>query len=335
MKAFVSPVLSMMTAVALCATAAASMPVRLIIEDNAGLFSETARQDAKAKLARLQSPVNREVHIQTYKALPENQAKALAEAKGDNGKAQSVWESWATEHLRGERGLVVLINWDPGKVMVKADRAVSSAGYSNASANQLRERLIKSLGEAKKNNNEAERKKLLDEALADAVSLIATTLPLEKNRAGAPVPNNAAHAPVQGADNENAILGYVCVGLLGLMAVWFIVGLFRSATAGPSMAPAMGGGGGGFFSSLLGGMFGAAAGMWMYNSFFGTGSAWGAGNGWGGTNAGWGSGGDESGAGDFSGGSGSSGDFGGGDSGGSDFGGGGDFGGGDSGGGDF
>ena len=134
--------------------------LRLIIEDNAGLFSDSARQEAKAKLARLQSPVNREVHIQTYKALPESQAKALAEAKGDKGKIQSVWESWATEHLRGERGLVVLINWDPGKVLVKADRAVAGAGYSNASGNDLRERLIKSLGDAKKNNNEAERKKL-------------------------------------------------------------------------------------------------------------------------------------------------------------------------------
>ena len=29
-----------------------------------------------------------------------------------------------------------------------------------------------------------------------------------------------------------------------------------------------GGGGGGFFSSLVGGMFGAAAGNWMYDSFF-------------------------------------------------------------------
>ena len=30
------------------------------------------------------------------------------------------------------------------------------------------------------------------------------------------------------------------------------------------------GGGGGFFSSLIGGMFGAAAGMWMYNQFLGS-----------------------------------------------------------------
>lgn len=319
MKPMSPMVLGLIAFLAACSSANAAMPVRLMIEDNAGLFSEAAREEAKAKLARLQSPVNREVHIQTYKELPESQSKALEAAKGDKAKVQGVWEAWAAEHLKGDRGLVVLINWEPGKVMVKTDKAVTNAGYSNASASELRERLIKSLGEAKKNNNEADRKKLLDEALASAVSLIATTLPLERGRAGAP-----AHL---GGENDNGILGYVCLGLLGLMVVWLIVGLFRGAMAGPSMSPAMGGGGGGFFSSLLGGMFGAAAGMWMYNSFFGSNNAWGSS--WGGSNAGWGSGGDEAGSGDFSDGSSSSGDFGGGDFGG------GDFGGGDSGGGDF
>lgn len=318
MNPFASAAFGLVALAALCAPAGAASPVRLIIEDNAGLFSEGAREEAKAKLARLQASVNREVHIQTYRELPESQSKALEAAKGDKTKVQGVWEGWASDHLRGERGLVVLINWEPGKVMVKADKAVTNAGYSNASAGELRERLIKSLGEAKKNNNEVDRKKLLDEALAGAVSLIATTLPLERGRAGAP-----AHL---GGENDNGILGYVCLGLAGLMLVWLVVGLFRGAMAGPSMSPAMGGGGG-FFSSLLGGMFGAAAGMWMYNSFFGSNNAWGSG--WGGSNAGWGSGGDEAGSGDFSDGSSSSGDFGGGDFGG------GDFGGGDSGGGDF
>lgn len=311
MKNLVSPVLAFLAVTLLGSTAGASMPVRLIIEDNGGLFSEQAHQEAKARLAKLQSPFNREVHIQTHKALPEAMAKALAAAKGDKAREQQVWESWAAEHLKGERGLVVLINWDPGKVLVKADRAVSGAGYTQASGNDLREKLIKSLGEAKRNNNEAARKQLLDQALADAVGLISTTLPLQRNRAGAPapVPHNDANAPVAaaGGGDELNILSYVCLGLTLLMIGWFIMGLFRGMAAGPSMAPGMGGGG--FLSSLMGGMFGAAAGMWMYNSFFGTGSAWGAGNSWGSNNEGWGSGGNESGAGDFSNGNGSWGDF--------------------------
>lgn len=285
----------------------AASPVKLIIEDNASLFSEAAREAARAKLSRLSSAVDRQVHIETYRELPEAQAKLLAEAKGDKAKEEAFWHEWTMSHVKGERGLVVLINWEPGKVVVKADNATTGGGFTNTAASDLRERLSKALGQAKKSTNEGERKKLLDEALAGGVSFIATTLPLERNR-------GAAHRPALGGnEGDHGILGYVCLGLVGLMVVWMVVGMIRGSSASPSMAPA---GGGGFFSSLLGGMFGAAAGMWMYNSFFGSGSAFGS-SGWDNSNIS----GDEPGAGDFSGGSESSGDFGGGDSGG-DYGGG-------------
>jgi uncharacterized protein len=297
----------------------AASSVKLTIEDNASLFSETAREEAKAKLLRLSAAADRQVHIETYRELPETQAKLLAEAKGDKAKTDAFWHDWTMSHVKGDRGLVVLINWNPGKVVVKADKAVTAAGFSNTAASDLRERLSKALGEAKKATNDVERKKLLDEALATGVSFIATTLPLERNRGAAGSSattgqENARRPAMVAQEGDNGILGYVCLGLVGLMAVWMVVGLMRGS-AGPSMAPA--GGGGGFFSSLLGGMFGAAAGMWMYNSFFGSSSAFGS-SGWGDS-----SGGDESGAGDFSGGSESTGDFGGGggDSGG-DYGGG-------------
>ena len=91
------------------------------------------------------------------------------------------------------------------------------------------------------------------------------------------------------------------------------------------------GGGGGFLSSLVGGMFGAAAGMWMYDQFFsnhGSNSAYGSDR----NDV---SGGDSGFTGQDSDYNSSGGDFGGSDSGssGGDWGGGGDSGGGDSGGG--
>lgn len=49
----------------------------------------------------------------------------------------------------------------------------------------------------------------------------------------------------------------------------------EASTAGSGMSPGFGGGG--MFGSLLGGMFGAAAGMWLYDQFSGNhGNAWGA-----------------------------------------------------------
>jgi len=96
-------------------------------------------------------------------------------------------------------------------------------------------------------------------------------------------------------------------------------------------------GGGGFFSSLLGGLFGAAAGMWLYNNLFG-GSYWDSSQAFGGetppTDAGT-SDYDGDGSGDFDTNDSvdTGGDFGGDDFGGGDFDGG-EFGGGDFGGGD-
>jgi uncharacterized protein len=74
--------------------------------------------------------------------------------------------------------------------------------------------------------------------------------------------------------------------ILGLIVVWIVIrligSLFRGGGGGGMMTgtgysggpmgggPMVGGGGGGFFSSLLGGIFGAAAGNWMYDRFFGS-----------------------------------------------------------------
>jgi uncharacterized protein len=147
----------------------------------------------------------------------------------------------------------------------------------------------------------------------------------------------------------------VVVGLGAWLVIGLIRAVFRGGGSPGGMAPGMGGGygyggsgGGGFLSSLMGGLFGAAAGMWMYDRFFGhdaSASSWtdpgrdNTSDGFQGQDTSFsGSGGD---FGDNSGndsGNSSGGDFGGGSSGdsggwGDSGGGGGDFGGGDSGGG--
>src|SRR5207248_4029772 len=74
-------------------------------------------------------------------------------------------------------------------------------------------------------------------------------------------------------------VGWVCHAVVGLLVVWLIIGIIRGVSnrgapgygygGGGGGYGGGGGGGGGFCSSLLGGMFGAAAGMWMYSHFFG------------------------------------------------------------------
>src|SRR5262249_45521995 len=125
-----------------------------------------------------------------------------------------------------------------------------------------------------------------NEALNSAVVYVSQTLS-RTARAESPVGRSrreSASTAERAGSQVPGWLGYVCLGIAALVMVWVIFGLIRSATGGarggyagggPGYAggPGFGGGGGGgFFSSLLGGMFGAAAGMWMYNHFFGGGT---------------------------------------------------------------
>lgn len=64
-----------------------------------------------------------------------------------------------------------------------------------------------------------------------------------------------------------------------MLLIWvgfsLIRGLFRSmsgggAGVGGGMGQPAYGGGGGFFQNMMGSLFGAAAGMWMYDQFFGS-----------------------------------------------------------------
>ena len=74
---------------------------------------------------------------------------------------------------------------------------------------------------------------------------------------------------------------WLCPILIVVAIAWIVIGLIRSFTGAGRGGPAPGsyagggygggpgdggggGGGGGFMSSLVGGMFGAAAGNWMY-----------------------------------------------------------------------
>lgn len=320
----------------------AGYPVKLVIEDNAGLFSEEARESARQRLSQVSAKVNREVHLKTYPGLPEN-LKTKYEAPGaDKAKKAEIWREFTNSHLQGERGLVILVCWKPGHVEVAADKALASAGLDAAKTRSLREHLAKMLDGPSKEKEEVARKKELDKVLGSFVNEIAQAIPVERARSassGVPTPSGAV-STTKGAVKEveqSNLLGWVCLGVVGLMVVWMIFGAMRGSSmgggqgvGGPGYGGYGGGGGGGFLTNMLGGMFGAAAGMWMYNHFFGGGTPTASAGGF------FGGGeppaGEEAGTGDFSGGNQSGGDFG--DSSG-DSGGGGWFGGGDSSGGDW
>ncbi len=306
--------------------AKASSPARMIVEDNAKIFSDEAKEKAKKIVSEAVGEVAREFHIETYDKLSEADAKEAA-TQGD-----TFWNKWVEARLKGDRGIVVLINMTPPKVFVRADKAVRDLGFDAEKEKNLRDKII---DQFKKNPtaSQKERQADFDAGLVSAAEYVRANLPMGSN---APPKNNATGKANGGG---MGIGGWICLGIAILLGVWLIFGLIRafSGGGGGGYGGGYGGGGGGFFSGLMGGLFGAVAGMWMYNQFFGgsTPSAYGGDNGTGST------GGDpDTGGGDFGGDTGANGDFGGGGDGGGgggDWGGGGggDWGGGGGGGGDF
>jgi uncharacterized protein len=342
---------------------AAAVPVSAMavapkINDEAKFFSDEAREKADKLIREIHHDFGRDLLIETFATVPANLAKDV-DLKDKEARSR-FFEKWARERAREAdvKGIYILICKSPGHIEVEVGNETQKKEFTNKDRIELTKILIEKFDA-----------KQYDEGLLDAVNFVGRRLKANGARSAAP-------AVIPGAHNEGGGLmatglgGLLCVGLIILAGIWLVVGLFRALTGagrgygprgygpggpgpggyGPGgYGPGYGGGGGGFMSSLMGGLFGAAAGNWMYNSFFGGGhSSWGSGPG---SQGGYGdtSGSDASrpdtdysgGGGDFGGddgggGGGGGGDFGddGGGGGGGDFGGGGgDFGGG--GGGDF
>jgi uncharacterized protein len=254
------------------------------------------------------------------------------------------------------KGIYVLICKDPPHLQIDVDNATRAKSFTP----QDRDRLAKKMGDLLGKENDA--------ALAQGVDFVQTTLRANLGRRaetsgpaagpsvapGGPRPPAARpvdeHPPAQAS--ETPWLRWVFIGLAVLVGIWVLRALMHGlAGAGGGGAGrgyggggmggygGGGGGGGGFLSGMLGGMFGAAAGNWLYDSFGRGGHSRDSSHAFGGQGENQGmTPRDEPGAGDFSGDAGSGADFGGNDAGGGNTGGdagGADFGGGDAGGGDL
>jgi uncharacterized protein len=324
------------------------------VKDNGNFFGKDTVRKADGLIREIKERFHKDVLVTTFTNIPGNRKEEYEAAENKN----RFYSEWVRELGRAERvdGVTLLIVRRPKKHF---EIGVTGAGtlqraFTRENIDGLRDVLMSHL---KQDDYEG--------GLIAGLDYIGRSMRTNLANAPAQAQPRAHTVPAAPAPHHAGInpLGWVCFGLVALGVVWLIIGLIRSFTGGGGgygrgygpggYGPGGygGGGGGGFMSGLLGGMFGAVAGDWMYHNFLGGGGGWGGGSSaygatpdnTGGADQGGdfaSTGGDfgndqDQGGGDFGGGggdySGGGGDFGGG--GGGDFGGGGgDFGGG---GGDF
>jgi hypothetical protein len=321
--------------------------------DEGKFFSAKAIEDANKEIGKITREYGKDLLIDTVPGVPAEQEVKYKEL----GK-QQFFNTWAEQRASGAgvRGIYILLSRQPGHLQIEVDKATRQKAFTADDRIRLVQKMLPLLKD-KKN----------DEALRAAVDTVASTI--QRNGGRQAVAGGVVGKPRDGEGSHStagllkghakgwngSILRWLLIGGGVLLAVWVVSRLFqarRGSAAGSGEAGNMpnpggafnaggGGGGGGFLTSVLGGVFGAAAGNWLYDSVFrhgglGGSEAYGAEKH--GEAAGQGTGGQEAGAGDFSGDAGGGADFGddvlGSGSGGGEFGGS-DFGGGDFGGEDF
>ena len=267
----------------------------LKVEDNAGVFSAEGIDKAKAAMADTTFHARTHLTVVTYGTIPAGKREAYDRAKGKDTDKKRFFSEWALEVAKAKKAEVLVFISMEGTHIRALDDRQTDVSRSFGSDD------LKTL-ERKFTNGFASAKSETDVGLQK--SLHDTAL------------NDGVNFVVEQLKDTT-------------------VPVNGTKAAATKAAESKGGmGGGGFMTSLMGGMFGAVAGHYLYDNFFGgshssPASAGDAGGGYGNNNT------TDTGAGDYDGGGDSGGsDFGGGgDAGGADFGGGSDFGGGDTGGG--
>ncbi len=336
--------------------ACASEPGVLKIDDNGSVFTADGIKKAEDKFSSTSFKSPTILNVVTYGKIPDGQRAAFDKTKGDDVAKKRFFGEWvrdlATSHRT--RGIFVLISMEGTHIRAIDDRQTDAKRhFDDADLRTLEKKLIEGFKAGFKESDPALKKVQFDAALLDGTSFVIEQLQ-NTSAAGSTSTKKVSTSNTSETGGSN-IMSYVCIGIVALLGVWIVIGLVRMMTGGGGGGGGGGyggggygggGGGGGFMSSMLGGMFGAAAGMYLYDSFAGGSHSSNAqasdnsGNNTGDGGAGDYSGGGDGGGGDFGGGDtgGGGGDFGGGSDfggGGGDLGGGGDFGGGDSGGGDW
>ena len=230
--------------------------------DNGAFFSEQAKSDAAKVIGELERTLHEDLAIETFKEIPA-ELKAGVNVQ-DKAALGHLFEQWASKQFKqkGVNGVYVLIVKEPAHLQISVGNNTQRQAFTLTDRDAL-----SSLMRAKLHAHQN------DEALRDGANFVFATMKSHTNprartgNAPVPVSSQQAHPP----QSSGGIGGWLIPALVIGVVVWLVIGLFRALSGRMGGGSAMGqapGGGGGFLSSLVGGMFGAAAGMWMYDQFF-------------------------------------------------------------------
>jgi uncharacterized membrane protein YgcG len=246
------------------------------VRDEADFFKPATVTRANEVIKEVKQKYKKDLLVETFRHVPEGERQEATSS--DRDVKARFFADWAERRAReeGVNGIYVLITRDPGHVEVAVGNHTRTV-FPDEDRRRLVQILLSHFKE-----------KEYDEGLLEAVRYVRQALAAEPTtgRAAVPVGLDAPGLPHQPGGADGARWGlwpWLGIGLAVLLGIWLLSAVVRAlAGAGAQPAPAYGGstgpgepagygpagGGGGFFSGLLGGLFGAAAGSWLYDQFF-------------------------------------------------------------------
>jgi hypothetical protein len=242
------------------------------VRDEANLFKPETIKKANEEIKEIHHRYHRDLLVETFKTVPAGKEQ---EAKSDDrATRERFFAEWALKRARDQEvnGVYLLICKEPGHVELLVGNETRQKAFTNRNRDKLKEILV---GRFKDHQ--------FDKGLLEGIDYVRLTLQENLGTAAGPPAPPIQHSPtprthLAAAPSVSPLLGWLCIGVVVLLVVWLVVGLIRSFTGGGGgggygYGPGGGmggggGGGGGFLTGLIGGMFGAAAGSWMYDRFF-------------------------------------------------------------------
>lgn len=208
------------------------------VRDEAGLLKPATVAKADRQLREIERRYQCSVLVETFAAFPVEKAK-LIPLPGLRTPSDEAISKWARERAQaaGSCDVYLLICREPLRVRVVVCAAAEEK-FSVEDGRVLRDRIERDL----------EKKKDFDAALLAGVTYL----------------RGALDAKVHPAASQSFGWVWILGSIVGILGLWLAVGLVRSKLdkRGPGQA-------GPFLPTLFGGMFGMAAGHWIYESLFG------------------------------------------------------------------
>lgn len=259
------------------------------VSDAGDFFSAAAVEKANSTIRDIEKKTGHEIRIETYATVPTEKVDEVA--KMDKKQKDEFTHRWVNDRANATKakGFLLLICKEPHRVETFVSERLKEKGFTKADRDQVKDVTIAALSARN-----------FDGALHDSVAKLGTIysrLGNSPHAAAADRPNRAENVPHQAVPVRQArtswmpvilILGVVLFGIFILSTIARMFGGgargYGGGPAGFGPPPGPGGGyapgygpppgyggagGGGFMKGLAGGIFGAMAGNWLYDSFGG------------------------------------------------------------------